>query len=65
MKHKKMTEYAPELLADLFEHIAEGRSAKSFCRERHISFSRLLEWINDDPERRDRYHLARWHCHVN
>lgn len=55
----KATQEPEKLLAEICDHIAEGRGLLSWAKAFGVSYSVAWNWLNDDPHRERAYHAAR------
>lgn len=59
-KTGRPTTYNPKIAAEICEHLAEGRSLRSYCaHEGSPSKSMVMRWLRDHEDFRDQYARAR------
>lgn len=53
------TDYTPEIAEAICEHIANGRSLVTYCKENDVSYVTVMRWLNAKEEFRNNYTRAR------
>ncbi|MBI2305763.1 MAG: hypothetical protein HYU78_00535 [Rhodocyclales bacterium] len=58
-KWHQATQNPESLLAEICDHVAEGRGLVSWTKAFGVAYSTAWQWLNDDPSRERAYHAAR------
>lgn len=53
------TDYTPEIAEAICEHIANGRSLVTYCKENGVHYSTVMRWLSSNEQFRDNYTRAR------
>lgn len=53
------TDYTPEIAESICEHIANGRSLVTYCKENDVHYSTVMRWLSSNDAFRDNYARAR------